>query len=89
MSSEGLKILRHNAREELEHAAMVLEWLRCSDQETDRPLRADLFTDGSIRTRGGGGREVGGSAAAISEVAPIAGIDYPLHGRPRRSAKTS
>src|SRR5215217_5551379 len=35
------KILRHNPREELGHAAMALEWLRRSDPETDENLRAD------------------------------------------------
>src|SRR5215217_2616063 len=56
MSSEGLhvpreklqKILLHNAREELEHAAMALEWLRRSDPETDENLREYLFKEGSI-----------------------------------------
>lgn len=42
------KILLHNAHEELEHAAMVLEWLRRSDPETDQQLREYLFKDGSI-----------------------------------------
>ena len=41
-------ILLHNAREELEHAAMVLEWLRRSDPETDEQLREYLFKEGSI-----------------------------------------
>jgi ferritin-like protein len=45
------KILLHNAREELEHAAMVLEWLRRSDPETDEQLRAYLFKEGSITGR--------------------------------------
>ena len=42
------KILLHNAREELEHAAMVLEWLRRSDPETNAQLKEYLFKDGSI-----------------------------------------
>ena len=41
-------ILLHNAREELEHAAMVLEWIRRNDPETDAQLRKYLFKDGSI-----------------------------------------
>ena len=41
-------ILLHNAREELEHAAMVLEWIRRNDPETDAQLREYLFKDGSI-----------------------------------------
>ncbi|MDB5440246.1 MAG: hypothetical protein JWM33_2673 [Caulobacteraceae bacterium] len=44
-------ILLHNAREELEHAAMVLEWLRRSDPETNEQLKAYLFTEGSIARR--------------------------------------
>ena len=46
--AELRKILLHNAREELEHAAMVLEWLRRSDPETDEQLREYLFKEGSI-----------------------------------------
>jgi hypothetical protein len=45
------KILLHNAREELEHAAMVLEWLRRSDPETDAHLKEYLFTESSITGR--------------------------------------
>ena len=45
------KILLHNAREELEHAAMVLEWLRRSDPETNEQLQEYLFTEGSITGR--------------------------------------
>ena len=41
-------ILLHNAREELEHAAMVLEWIRRNDKETDEQLREYLFKEGSI-----------------------------------------
>jgi len=42
------KILLHNAREEMEHACMVLEWIRRNDAEFDRQLREYLFKDGSI-----------------------------------------
>ncbi len=41
-------ILRHNAREELEHAAMVLEWLRRNDGEVNEQLTEYLFKKGSI-----------------------------------------
>ena len=41
-------ILLHNAHEELEHACMVLEWLRRADQVMDKNLREYLFKDGSI-----------------------------------------
>ena len=42
------KIVLHNAREELEHACMVLEWLRRNDKEVDAQLRKYLFTEGDI-----------------------------------------
>ena len=41
-------ILLHNAREELEHAAMVLEWLRRNDEEVAEQLGEYLFKEGSI-----------------------------------------
>ena len=46
--AELRKILLHNAREELEHAAMVLEWIRRNDPETDEQLKEYLFKEGSI-----------------------------------------
>jgi hypothetical protein len=45
------KILLHNAREELEHAAMVLEWMRRNDAEVGEQLKEYLFTEGSIAGR--------------------------------------
>ena len=54
---ESLKaILLHNAREELEHASMVLEWIRRNDKELDEQLKEYLFSEGSIT-----GREEGAS----------------------------
>jgi len=41
-------IVLHNAKEELEHAAMVLEWIRRQDPELDVQLREYLFSEGSI-----------------------------------------
>lgn len=38
------RILAHNAKEEKEHAAMVLEWIRRRDPEWDEHLRTYLFT---------------------------------------------
>src|SRR3954464_2193412 len=45
------EILLHNAREELEHASMVLEWMRRNDAEVNAQLREYLFTEGSIAKR--------------------------------------
>ena len=42
------EILLHNMREEIEHAAMVLEWLRRNSKDFDEQLRQFLFTDGDI-----------------------------------------
>ena len=54
---ESLKaILLHNAREELEHASMVLEWIRRNDGELDVHLKEYVFSEGSIT-----GREEGAS----------------------------
>ncbi|HEY2749964.1 ferritin family protein [Phenylobacterium sp.] len=48
----GLKaILLHNAHEELEHAAMVLEWIRRNDGEVNEQLKKYLFSEGSITGR--------------------------------------
>lgn len=42
------KILTHNRDEEIEHAIMVLEWLRRNNPVFDREMRERLFKDGSI-----------------------------------------
>ena len=42
------EILLHNMREEIEHAAMVLEWLRRNSKDFDEQLREFLFKDGEI-----------------------------------------
>jgi ferritin-like protein len=41
-------ILLHNAHEEIEHASMILEWLRRNDSTIDEKLREYLFQEGSI-----------------------------------------
>lgn len=41
-------VLIHNRNEELEHAAMVLEWLRRNNSKFDEMLRKYLFTEGDI-----------------------------------------
>ena len=46
---EALKdILLQNMREEIEHAAMVLEWLRRNDDDFDEQLRKFLFKEGEV-----------------------------------------
>ncbi|MAW78644.1 MAG: ferritin [Parvularcula sp.] len=41
-------ILIHNMKEEIEHAAMALEWLRRNSPDFDEELRNYLFKDGPI-----------------------------------------
>jgi hypothetical protein len=42
------EILLHNMREEMEHAAMVLEWIRRRNADFDGHLKTYLFTDAPI-----------------------------------------
>jgi hypothetical protein len=42
------EILLHNMREEMEHAAMVLEWLRRNNKDFEGHLKEFLFTQGDI-----------------------------------------
>jgi hypothetical protein len=53
-------ILLHNAREELEHAAMVIEWLRRNDADTNEQLTEYLFKSGSIAGHEEGASETHG-----------------------------
>lgn len=41
-------ILLHNMREEIEHASMVLEWLRRNSSDFEKELKTYLFSDGDI-----------------------------------------
>jgi len=41
-------ILAHNRDEEIEHAAMTLEWIRRHNAVVDRELRETLFKSGPI-----------------------------------------
>jgi hypothetical protein len=41
-------ILLHNANEEIEHAAMALEWIRRNDAHCGKELKEYLFTEGSL-----------------------------------------
>ena len=49
--AELREILAHNREEEIEHAAMVLEWIRRHDADFDAKLKTYLFTEGSIVER--------------------------------------
>ena len=42
------EILLHNSKEEKEHAAMILEWIRRQDGEVAHELKDNLFSEGKI-----------------------------------------
>ena len=42
------EILLHNMREEIEHASMILEWLRRNDKNFAKQLKTYLFTNKNI-----------------------------------------
>ena len=46
--SQLKKILKHNQKEEMEHACMALEWLRRNMDGWDEKLRKYLFTEKDI-----------------------------------------
>lgn len=59
---ESLKaILEHNRNEEIEHACMILEWLRRNMPAWDEELRTYLFTEGPVTELEEEGGEEGGS----------------------------
>lgn len=60
-------ILLHNMREEMEHACMVLEWLRRNNADFARQMETYLFSKGDItevedRAEAGDGRSDPGKA---------------------------
>jgi ferritin-like protein len=42
------EILQHHMEEEMEHAAMLIEWLRRNDSRFDRRLREYVFTEAPL-----------------------------------------
>lgn len=68
-------ILLHNMNEEIEHFAMVLEWLRRASPGFDEQLRTYLFTEGDITgveedamDRNGGGSSGAGDGFTIGKL---------------------
>jgi hypothetical protein len=74
-------ILLHNMREEMEHASMVLEWIRRRNGDFAGHLKTYLFTDAPITgiekadTEGGGaGRGAGGGDAQNDRTTTIGSL---------------
>jgi ferritin-like protein len=60
-------VLLHNKNEEVEHAAMLLEWIRRHDLQFDAMLRTYLFTEQPITAiESGSGAKAPGVAPAES-----------------------
>ncbi|MBL8658258.1 MAG: ferritin [Rhodospirillales bacterium] len=76
-------ILLHNMREEMEHACMVMEWLRRSDSDWAEQMSTYLFTEAPIteveEAETGGNGPVGGGDAQ-DEAAPEKGRASPPAG---------
>jgi ferritin-like protein len=83
-NAELREILLHNRNEEIEHAAMVLEWLRRTIPEIDANLKTYLFGAGSIiaaETSATGGEAPAEEAAPKTAAPnPTLGIGKPMRG---------
>lgn len=71
--------LLHNQKEEKEHAAMVLEWIRRRDPDFDRYLREYLFTTGDILAIEEADKE---GASAPTSPAPVTIAPVPAAAAP-------
>jgi hypothetical protein len=69
---EELKqVLLHNMREEMEHACMLIEWLRRNNDDFAGHIRTYLYAEGSLleveaedEAKGGAGGEAGGEGGS-------------------------
>lgn len=66
------QILLHNMREEIEHACMVLEWLRRNDTDFASQMKTYLFTEVPVTEV-----EEEVTEAPVTEVEEELGIDDP------------
>ena len=60
------EIMAHNRDEEIEHAAMTIEWLRRNMDKWDDELRDYLFTSGSLIEVEEGGASASSEMASLS-----------------------
>ena len=63
-------VLLHNKNEEIEHAAMVMEWIRRHNDYFDQMMRKYLFTEAPIAGLEHGA-ETSGPAASVAETLGI------------------
>ena len=62
------EIMAHNRDEEIEHAAMTIEWLRRNMAKWDDELRDYLFTTGSLIEVEEGGASSGSSSLSVGDM---------------------
>ena len=68
-------VLIHNKNEEIEHAMMVLEWIRRHSETFDANIKKYLNTSGPIMAiEAGGGSGAGGEAAPMGASSPSLGL---------------
>lgn len=60
------EVMAHNRDEEIEHAAMTIEWLRRNMDKWDDELRDYLFTSGSLIAVEEGGASKGAEDSSLS-----------------------
>lgn len=69
---EPLKdILLHNMREEIEHACMILEWLRRNVPEWDKQMAIYLYSEGTITDVEEAVEQSGGAVVDADAAAPV------------------
>lgn len=66
------RVLEHNRNEEMEHAAMALEWLRRTMPEWDTALRTYMFSTAPITEVEKGMTASSAEARFARKVAPVA-----------------
>lgn len=71
-------LLIHNRDEEIEHATMLMEWLRRLMPEFDQEMRVYLFTEGPLETLEE--QAMGGSAADGGETGGAGNADGAAEG---------
>ncbi len=64
-------VLLHNRKEEIEHAMMVLEWIRRHHDDFDEPMKQYLFTEQpitAIEAGAGEAADAGGATLGIGNL---------------------
>jgi hypothetical protein len=82
-NQELRNLLLHNRDEEIEHASMLIEWLRRLMPAWDNELRTYLFSSGPLDALEEGAAEGGDDAGAETERTPGGSGDLGIGGTSR------